>query len=44
MLVSTSLERPVDRASSYITVRDDVDEIVLEFPFIEVIQLGERPN
>ncbi|KLK90617.1 hypothetical protein AA309_24565 [Microvirga vignae] len=43
-LMSTSFEKPINWAVSHITVRDDLDEIVLEFPFIEAIELGERSH
>jgi hypothetical protein len=40
-LMSTKFEQPVNWASSHIEVKDDVDEIVLEFPFLEAIQFKQ---
>ena len=36
-LMGTEFERPVNWAASNIEVKDDLDEIVLEFPFLEAI-------
>jgi len=36
-LMSTEFERPVNWASAHIEVKDDLDEIVLEFPFLEAV-------
>jgi len=38
-LMNTEFERPVNWAASHIEVKDDQDEIVLEFPFLEAIPL-----
>jgi hypothetical protein len=43
-LMNTTFERPVNWAASHITVKDDLDEIVLELPFLKTIQIDERPN
>ena len=37
-LMDTQFEQPINWASSYIEVKDDLDEIVLEFPFLEALQ------
>jgi hypothetical protein len=43
-LMNTKFERPVDWTASHIVVRDDLDEVVLEFPFVEAIQFSEKPH
>ncbi len=42
-LMDTKFERPVNWAASHIEVKDDLDGIVLEFPFLEAIPL-DRPS
>ena len=42
-LMNTEFERPINWAASHIEVKDDLDEIVLEFPFLEAIPL-DRPS
>ncbi|WP_230530281.1 DUF6894 family protein [Microvirga roseola] len=37
-LMGSALPRPVSWASCHVEVRDEADEIVLEFPFVEAIQ------
>jgi hypothetical protein len=41
-LMGTAFERPVNWAASLIEVRDAADEIVLEMPFVEAIQVPAR--
>ncbi|MBJ6124336.1 DUF6894 family protein [Microvirga splendida] len=36
-LMGTAFERPVNWASALIEVKDEQDEIVLEFPFLEAV-------
>jgi hypothetical protein len=43
-LMDTEFEQPVNWASSHIQVRDDLDEIVLEFPFLEAIQFTPQAH
>lgn len=43
-LMNTEFERPVNWAVSHIEVRDDTNEIILEFPFLEAIQLTARSH
>jgi hypothetical protein len=43
-LMNTEFEQPVNWASSHIQVRDDLDEIVLEFPFLEAIQFTPQSH
>lgn len=38
-LMSTEFDQPVNWASAHIEVKDDLDEIVLEFPFLEAVSL-----
>jgi hypothetical protein len=42
--METEFGGPVDWTLSYIEVRDEAGEIVLEFPFLEAVELPERPN
>lgn len=41
-LMNTEFEQPVNWAASYIEVKDDREEIVLEFPFLEVIPFQQQ--
>lgn len=43
-IMNTDLPQPVNWASCYIEVQDEKGEIVLEFPFLEAIQLPQRPH
>jgi hypothetical protein len=43
-LMDTKFEQPVNWASSHIEVKDQADEIVLEFPFLEAIQFTQRSH
>ena len=43
-LMSTEFERPVNWAASHIEVKDDLDEIVLEFPFMEAIPFNQQSH
>lgn len=43
-LMNTKFERPINWAMAHIEVRDDLDEIVLEFPFLEVFQSTQPPH
>jgi hypothetical protein len=43
-LMDTKFEQPVNWASSHIEVKDQADEIVLEFPFLEAIQFTQRAH
>ena len=43
-LMNTEFERSVNWASSHIEVKDDAGEIVLEFPFLEALQLTQQPH
>ncbi len=43
-LMETTFEKPVNWTASHIEVRDDLDEILLEFPFIEAIQAERRSH
>ena len=43
-LMETTFEKPINWAASHIEVRDDLDEILLEFPFIEAIQTERRSH
>ncbi|XOC78147.1 hypothetical protein RE429_11150 [Microvirga sp. M2] len=42
--MNSELPQPVNWAASYIEVTDEAGEIVLEFPFLEAIEVPERPN
>jgi hypothetical protein len=42
--MDTKFEQPVNWASSHIEVKDQADEIVLEFPFLEAIQFTQRSH
>jgi hypothetical protein len=43
-LMSTTFEKPINWAASHIEVTDQVDEIVMEFPFLEAIQTNPQPH
>ena len=43
-LMNTKFERSVNWAVSHIEVKDNADEIVLEFPFLEAVQVTQQPN
>ncbi len=43
-LMNTEFSQPIDWTACYIEVKDDLDEIVLEFPFIEAIQFSKPPH
>jgi hypothetical protein len=43
-LMNTEFEQPINWASSHIEVKDDVGEIVLEFPFLEAIPLDRQSH
>jgi hypothetical protein len=43
-LMNTEFQQPIDWTSCIIVVKDDLDEIVLEFPFIEAIQFAQPPH
>jgi hypothetical protein len=43
-LMNTKFEQPVNWASSHIEVKDQADELVLEFPFLEAIQFTQRSH
>jgi hypothetical protein len=43
-LMATELSQPVNWASCHIEVRDDTGEIVLEFPFLEAVEVTKQPN
>ncbi|NBJ11253.1 DUF6894 family protein [Microvirga arsenatis] len=36
-LMGTEFDQPINWASAHIEVKDDLDEIVMEFPFLEAI-------
>jgi hypothetical protein len=43
-LMQTDFERPINWSSSLIEVKDQSDGIVLEFPFLEAIQINQQPH
>ncbi|WP_442036808.1 DUF6894 family protein [Microvirga sp. 2MCAF35] len=43
-LMDTQFDKPIDWASSHIEVKDDLDEIVLEFPFLEALQFTPKSH
>jgi hypothetical protein len=43
-LMNTEFERPVNWSSSHIEVKDNEGETVLEFPFLEALQLTQQPH
>ena len=43
-LMNTKFEQPINWAVSHIEVKDDMDEIILELPFLEALQLTQPPH
>ncbi|PVE21866.1 hypothetical protein DC522_24045 [Microvirga sp. KLBC 81] len=43
-LMNTKFEQPINWAAAHIEVKDDMDEIILEFPFLEALQLTQPPH
>jgi hypothetical protein len=43
-LMDTEFETPINWASSHIEVKDDLDEVVLEFPFLEALQVSRQSH
>jgi hypothetical protein len=43
-LLETQFEKPINWAASHIEVRDDLDEILLEFPFIEAVKFTQQSH
>lgn len=43
-IMNSDLPQSVNWASCSIEVRDEAGDVVLEFPFLEAIELPERPN
>jgi hypothetical protein len=43
-IMNANLPRPVNWASSHIEVRDEAGEIVLEFPFLEAVEVPGPPE
>ena len=43
-LMNSEFEQPINWAASHIEVKDDLDEIVLEFPFLEAIQVNRQSH
>ncbi len=43
-LMGTKFEHSVNWAASHIEVKDIAGEIVLEFPFLEAVQVTPQPN
>jgi hypothetical protein len=43
-LMQTGFERPINWFDCYFEVRNEDDEVLLEFPFSEAIQPGQQPN
>ncbi len=43
-LMNTEFKQPVNWAASHIEVKDDLDEIVLEFPFLEAISFTQQSH
>jgi hypothetical protein len=44
-LMKSKLGQPVNWLTSHFEVRDENDEVVLEFPFLEAIEIGGgKPN
>jgi hypothetical protein len=43
-LMNTRFEQPINWASAHIEVKDDLDEIILEFPFLEALQFTQPPH
>lgn len=43
-LMNTKFEQPVNWAAAHIEVKDDMDEVVLEFPFLEALQFPQQSH
>jgi len=43
-LMNTKFEQPINWAASYIEVKDDMDEVILELPFLEALQFTQQPH
>ena len=43
-LMSTQIDAAVNWLACSFEVRDEADEIVLEFPFTEAVEIKEQPN
>jgi len=43
-LMNTKFEQPINWAASHIEVKDDMDEVILELPFLEALQLTQPPH
>jgi hypothetical protein len=43
-LMDTKFETPINWTSSHIEVKDDLDEIILEFPFLEALQFTQKSH
>ena len=43
-LMSTKFERPINWSMAHIEVKDDMDEVILEFPFLEALQFTQPPH
>lgn len=43
-LMNTEFERPINWTICHIEVKDDRDEILLEFPFLEAVQFTKQPH
>jgi hypothetical protein len=43
-LMTTEFQRPVDWFACHIEVRDSADDVLLEFPFTEAVEVKRPPN
>jgi malonyl CoA-acyl carrier protein transacylase len=43
-LMGTAIVQPVDWQKCYFAITDNMGEIVMEFPFLEAIDLPKSPN
>jgi hypothetical protein len=43
-LMNTKFEQPINWSSAHIEVKDDMDEVILEFPFLEALQFTPPPH
>jgi hypothetical protein len=43
-LMNTKFEQPINSASAHIEVKDDMDEVILELPFLEALQFTQQPH
>jgi hypothetical protein len=43
-LMGTEFEQPVNWATAHIEVKDDLDEIVLELPFLEAVPFTQQSH